>query len=125
MATFAVSMAKAVEYFAGRLHTEAWDQATEDARQRALLHAGRVISALPLRMPVPQDIIIPAICEQALYLLELSTADLERVRAQRMGVSSRTVGDAHESYTGYRGLLSLEVKGLLGAYFQRRAGRII
>jgi hypothetical protein len=126
-----VTLEQANAYFAERLHSAAWEQATDTERLRALATAGRQVGALDLAVGVdapPIRVLREAICEQALWLLEHSGADRERARAIAGGVTSRRVGDAGESYSerkaGQHGTLAPEASAILGPYLRRRSGGI-
>jgi len=120
-----VSIAQAEQYFNGRLHAETWTSAAGEDKQKALTHAERDVRTLSFVNP-PTDILTAAICEQALFLLSLSTADKERYRAQTLGVSFRWVGDAREDYKGLASFISPHAEIILARYLRkhRRIGGI-
>ncbi len=115
---------QATEYFGNRLYTEAWDTATTTEKEKALAHAERMIRALEYGTNPPARMMRQAIFEQALFLLETTASDRERIRAQQTGVRFRWVGDAREDYTGAPMLVAPEAMTVLSKYIQRRHGRL-
>lgn len=117
------------EYFAGRLHTEAWTGADAETKEKALKQATRQIDRQPFRgrksdreqtlaFPRYPDTEIPkevqeACCEEALALLERGNS--QRRKLQQEGVQSFTLGNMSENYAAGagKGLLSHEAKELL------------
>ncbi|MGE5572940.1 MAG: hypothetical protein ACM3ZU_07990 [Bacteroidota bacterium] len=91
-----MDLAMANGYFLSRLHSEAWDQATLQDREKALVTAERQVKTLRLRDDAPASAVSEAICEQALFLL--SATDYQRKREANVvrGVIGGSVGDANE-----------------------------
>lgn len=124
-----VDLNEANEYFSNRLHAEAWANATESDKRKALVMATKAIDRQPLKgrktddkqplaFPRYPDTEIPqavkeACCEEALTILE--RGNNQRRKLQQEGVQSVTVGNVSETYkTGAgRGILSQEAKELL------------
>lgn len=115
-----ISVEDASAYLGGSLSTAAWDAATPDERERALIQATRQIDRLPLRgapaeegqalgfprrqitgygwavqSAVPQAV-LDAVCEQAAWLLTLTNYDHERLREHSLGVIGGSLGEANE-----------------------------
>ena len=117
------------EYFAGRLHAEAWTGADAETKEKALKQATRQIDRQPLRgrksdreqalaFPRYPDTEIPkevqeACCEEALAILE--SGNSQRRKLQQEGVQSFSLGNMSETYVAGagKGLLSQEAKELL------------
>ncbi len=122
-----VTIAEAQNYFNERLNTEAWDLATSENKTKALAQAERDINNVNLTA-IPGDVLIHAICEQAIFLLSLTPADMERRRAIAIGVKFRNVKDAREDYYSRSNisLLATEAEALLTPYIRihRRMGHI-
>lgn len=111
-------------YFAGRIFSDAWDNASTVNKTKALATAETQIKTLSLNSP-PAGVYREAICLQALHLLELSDSDRERSRAVTQGVTSRRVGDAGETYNkSHCSLIDPEALAVLKRYFRRRSGGI-
>lgn len=134
-----VDVAAASGYLAGRLYTDAWDNADETQRQTALIMATRAIDRLtltgrpvdleqPLAFPrkgrdweqdgIPQGV-QDATCEEALAILDRGNS--ERRRMQADGLTSFQIGTLSEVYaTGQsgrslvpHGLISIEARELI------------
>lgn len=124
-----IDIEEADEYFAGRLHAEAWTGADSETKEKALKQATRQIDRQPLRgrktnpeqelaFPRYPDTEIPgavkdACCEEALALLE--SGNSQRRKLQQEGVQSFSLGNMSETYAAGagKGLLSQEAKELL------------
>lgn len=125
-----VTLEEANTYFESRLHAEAWTNASDADKQKALEMATRAIDRTPLKgvkaswdqahqFPRYPDTEIPqavkdACCEEALAILERGNS--QRRRLQQEGVQSLSVGGLSETYVaGARGggLISQEAKELL------------
>jgi hypothetical protein len=124
-----VSLEEANEYFSDRLHADAWAEAADADKDKALVMATKAIdrqplsgrktvSSQPLAFPRYPDTEIPkevqeACCEEALALLERGNS--QRRKLQQEGVQSLSLGNMSETYiTGAgKGLLSQEAKELL------------
>jgi hypothetical protein len=124
-----VSLAEANEYFSDRLHADAWADASDADKDKALAMAAKAIDRQPLKgrktdpsqplaFPRYPDTEIPttvkeACCEEALALLERGNS--QRRRLQQEGVQSFTLGNMSETYAAGagKGLLSQEAKELL------------
>jgi len=121
-----VSVTEAADYFAGRLHTDSWDVASAADRQKAISQATRQIQTLNFQSRPRPDIITAAVCEQALFLLNMTVADLERYRARQLGTTYRQAGDASENYHEVMSILSPDVDQVLLPYIGqwRRTGAI-
>lgn len=118
----------AAAYFAERLGTSAWDNASAGDKTKALKHATRQIDLLPLigtkydetqvrEFPrnfdgtdVPVEV-QDACCEAALAILEGKYGSAMLGTA---GISSESTGDASVNYVGVRGEMSVldETSGL-------------
>ena len=118
-----IDVIEANAYFADRLHSEAWDEATETDKAKALATASKRLDLLHYRgRPVNPDqgaafprlvqnqfgymvdIGIPqavkdAVCEEALSLLAQSDFDRVRADLRAKGVVSVRAGDASETYS--------------------------
>ena len=126
---FYVNLAEANEYFSDRLHADAWAEASDADKDKALAMAAKAIDRQPLSgrkadtaqtlaFPRHPDTEVPvavkdACCEVALALLERGNS--QRRKLQQEGVQSFTLGNMSETYiTGAgKGLLSQEAKELL------------
>lgn len=124
-----VSLAEANEYFSNRLHADAWAEASDADKEKALAMATKTIDRQPLKgrktdlvqeMAFPRypDTEVPeavkeACCEEALALLERGNS--QRRKLQQEGVQSFSLGNMSETYTSSsgKGLLSQEAKELL------------
>lgn len=117
-----VSREEADAYFRDRLDAEAWAEASTERQEAALVTATRRIDSLrlrgqradprqalafPRRYPGPHgwyvEYTVPeavriATCEEALALLSETAGDRERRKLLELGIVSRTVGDASETY---------------------------
>lgn len=123
MSVVSPTIAEATEYFEERLYVDAWDDATTVNKTKALAQAARDIGNLTIT-GTPGLKLKYAICEQALYLLEQTASDRERVRAQQGGVNFRWVGDAREDYKGKIQRISPDALQHLKGYVQRIMGGI-
>jgi hypothetical protein len=128
-----ITVEDAGEYFANRLHAEAWAQASMADKRRALTTAEAQVTALLASADnrPPSEHWRMAVCEQALWLLELTAGDLERACAMVQGVTSRRAGDAAETYneqkaTRHSGGLTFApmVLAVLSRYVSRRTGAL-
>ena len=124
-----VSLAEANEHFSNRLHADAWAEASDADKDKALAMATKTIDRQLLRgrktnpeqelaFPRYPDTEVPeavkeACCEEALALLERGNS--QRRKLQQEGVQSFTLGNMSETYTSSsgKGLLSQEAKELL------------
>jgi RNase P subunit RPR2 len=124
-----VNLAEANEYFSDRLHADAWAEAADADKEKALAMATKAIDRQPLKgrktdlvqeMAFPRypDTEVPqaikeACCEEALAILERGNS--QRRRLQKEGVQSFTLGNMSETYApgSGKGLLSQEAKELL------------
>jgi RNase P subunit RPR2 len=124
-----VSLTEANEYFSDRLHADAWAEAADADKEKALAMATKAIDRQPLKgrktdlvqeMAFPRypDTEVPqaikeACCEEALAILERGNS--QRRRLQKEGVQSFTLGNMSETYApgSGKGLLSQEAKELL------------
>ncbi len=124
-----VDLEEANEYFNSRLHADAWAEASDADKEKALQQATKAIDRQPLKgkktdagqilaFPRHPDEEIPeavkeACCEEALALLERGNS--QRRKLQQEGVQSFALGNMSETYVAGagRGLLSQEAKELL------------
>ena len=124
-----VSLAEANKYFSNRLHADAWAEASDADKEKALAMAAKAIDRQPLRgrktetgqtlaFPRYPDTEVPeavkeACCEEALAILERGNS--QRRRLQQEGVQSFSLGNMSETYVvgAGKGLLSQEAKELL------------
>jgi len=124
-----VNLTEANEYFSDRLHADAWAEAADADKEKALAMATKAIDRQPLKgrktdpsqplaFPRYPDTEIPttvkeACCEEALALLERGNS--QRRKFQQEGVQSFALGNMSETYVAGagRGLLSQEAKELL------------
>ena len=124
-----VDLEEANEYFNSRLHADAWAEASDADKEKALQQATKAIDRQPLKgkktdagqilaFPRYPDEEIPeavkeACCEEALALLERGNS--QRRKLQQEGVQSFALGNMSETYVAGagRGLLSQEAKELL------------
>lgn len=128
-----ISLADATAYLAQRLNADAWDNATDPNKEKALITASRAINKLEfigdkkvstqtmefprifgenygdgLAIPeLPQEI-KDAVCEEALALLDFGNS--AHLKNQKMGISSMNIGAGQANYTpkAYKGILSDE-----------------
>lgn len=124
-----VTLEEANTYFESRLHAEAWTNASDADKQKALEMATRAIDRTPVKgvktsydqtnqfprypdMEVPQTV-KDACCEEALAILERGNSQRRKLQAE--GVTSVSIGGLSETYAvgSGRGLLSQEAKELL------------
>lgn len=124
-----INLTEANEYFSSRLHADAWAEAADADKEKALAMATKAIDRQPLKgrktdlaqeMAFPRypDTEIPAAvkeacCEEALAILE--SGNSQRRKLQQEGVQSFSLGNMSEAYAAGagRGLLSQEAKELL------------
>ena len=125
-----VSLAEANEYFSDRLHADAWAEAADADKEKALVMATKAIDrqrlngrktnpSQPLAFPRYPDAEIPqkvkdACCEEALAILE--RGNNQRRKLQQEGVVSFSVGGLTETFVASArggGLISQEAKELL------------
>ena len=124
-----ISLSEANDYFSKRLNVDAWVEASDSDKEKALTMATKAIDRQPLtgrkttdnqalafpRYPnteVPEAV-KEACCEEALALLERGNS--QRRKLQQEGVQSFSLGNMSESYAAGagKGLLSQEAKELL------------
>jgi len=133
-----ISLSEANDYFSKRLNVDAWVEASDSDKEKALTMATKAIDRQPLKgqksdtsqalaFPRYPDIEIPeavkeACCEEALALLDRGNS--QRRKLQQEGVQSFSLGNMSETYVvgSGRGLLSQETKEhlkpwLLGGVF--------
>ena len=113
-----VTIQQATEYFTTRLNTGAWDATDNLTKTKALAQAERDIATVQMAKNPPVDVLLAAVCEQALFLLNKTAADIERTRIQQTGVKFRWVGDAREDYTGAYAHICSEALQFIGPYIQ-------
>lgn len=124
-----VNLTEANEYFSNRLHADAWAEASDADKDKALAMAAKAIDRQPLSgrktdtaqtlaFPRHPDTEVPeavkeACCEEALAILE--SGNSQRRKLQQEGVQSFSLGNMSESYTAGagKGLHSQEAKELL------------
>jgi hypothetical protein len=124
-----INLTEANEYFSNRLHADAWAEASDADKEKALQQATKAIDRQPLKgrktdtaqtlaFPRYPDTEIPAAvkeacCEEALAILE--SGNSQRRKLQQEGVQSFTLGNMSETYAAGagKGLLSQEAKELL------------
>lgn len=124
-----VNLEDANEYFSNRLHADAWAEASDADKEKALamatkaidrqpLSGRKTVSSQPLAFPRHPDTEVPevvkeACCEEALAILE--SGNSQRRKLQQEGVQSFTLGNMSETYAAGagKGLLSQEAKELL------------
>jgi hypothetical protein len=126
-----ISLVDANTYFEDRLYSEAWSNTPADDKEKALIMATKKIDRQilagyksdlnqTLKFPrYPETVVnkdvLDAVCEEALAILSIGNSN--RVKLQRQGVQSFSVGSVSESYTGNpMKLLSQEAKELLRPY---------
>lgn len=85
-------MNAADQYFSSRIHSEAWDSASEADKARALAQAVRQLE--PHKDRVDTTRFSYAVFEQALWLLQGD----ERSELQQAGVVSMSIGSLSETY---------------------------
>lgn len=135
-----ISLEEANNYFSSRLHSEAWSNATDADKEKALKQATRNIDTLPFRgMPLSNNQVLAfprkyfvynngnltlvadkdipkevkyATCEEALYLLQNS----QRKQLQEEGVTSISIGNLTENYSGTVKTISPNAYKLLSKY---------
>lgn len=90
------TVAEASCYFATRLYSDAWDQASSATRAKALATAERHISTLRLREDVDLRVKAEAIYEQALWLLSATAYQRTREVEMARGIVGGSIGDASE-----------------------------
>ena len=124
-----VNLTEANEYFSDRLHADAWAEASDADKEKALATATKAIDRMPLigrkavseqtlAFPRHPDTEVPvavkdACCEEALAILK--SGNSQRRKLQQEGVQSFTLGNMSETYVAgaSRGLLSQEARELL------------
>lgn len=124
-----VNLTEANEYFSNRLHADAWAEASDADKEKALQQATKAIDRMPLigrkavseqtlAFPRHPEIKIPAAvkeacCEEALAILERGNS--QRRKLQQEGVQSFTLGNMNETFAvgAGKGLLSQEAMELL------------
>lgn len=143
-----ISLEDAQAYFANRLRSDAWDEASELEKEKALKTATKRINCLRfIGRPVDpnQELAFPrliqnsfgvlvrvdipkavkeATCEEAISLLEQGDHDIKRRKLQDAGVVSVTAGDASETYSNIkrdRPLASPDAARLLAPFLLRGA----
>lgn len=131
--------ASSATYFAERLGTEAWDNASATDRTKALAMATRFIDALPFVLTktaddqehafprdgmttIPQEI-LDACCEVALAFLKGRTPDAvdesSRVQSESIGdVSATYAGSRADALAGPYGIPSTEALRLLSKWLR-------
>jgi hypothetical protein len=126
-----VDLEDAEAYMAGVMAAAPWHEASVDMRERALVTATRRIRLTPMLIieATPQQGVLDACCEEALHILATSDAASASAARALNGVTSRTAGDASESYDvatvrelarGVRGPASPVAKAMLDALKVRR-----
>jgi len=126
---FYVSLTEANEYFSSRLNVDAWAEASDADKDKALAMAAKAINRQPLKgrktdpahtlaFPRYPDKEIPqavkeACCEEALAIFE--SGNSQRRKLQQEGVQSFSLGNMSETFAAGagKGLLSQEAKELL------------
>ena len=124
-----INLTEANEYFSNRLHADAWVEASDADKEKALAMATKAIDrqrlngrktnpSQPLAFPRYPDAEIPqnvkeACCEEALAILERGNS--QRRKLQQEGVQSFSIGNLSETFAAGagRGMLSQEAKELL------------
>ena len=107
-----VNLTEANEYFSNRLHADAWAEASDADKDKALAMAAKAIDRQPLSgrktdttqtlaFPRYPDTEVPvavkdACCEVALALLERGNS--QRRKLQQEGVQSLSLGNMSETY---------------------------
>ena len=134
-----LTIQEAQEYFDGRLHTEAWDCASEIDRNKGLVMATRAIDKLnfrgirlndnqALQFPRDTDTVIPqdikdACAEEALALLDGKDPELEReslaITEQAFAqVKAKYDRDASRPINILHGIMSMTAWGYLLPYLR-------
>ena len=124
-----VNITEANEYFSNRLHADAWAEASDADKDKALAMAAKAIDRQLLRgrktnpeqelaFPRHPDTEVPevvkeACCEEAFVILE--SGNSQRRKLQQEGVQSFSLGNMSETFAAGagKGLLSQEAKELL------------
>jgi hypothetical protein len=124
-----INLTEANEYFSNRLHADAWAEASDADKEKALQQATKAIDrqrlngrktnpSQPLAFPRYPDTEIPkevqeACCEEALAIIE--SGNSQRRKLQQEGVQSFSIGNLSETFVAGagRGMLSQEAKELL------------
>ena len=123
------SVSQANTYHAARLTAEAWTAVPEAKRALALQSAADTLDAYAAARGGWKDDVDPAAVPQPLTnacselaLALTDTAAQERIKAQRQGVTSLSIGSASESYgnpaIGIDSFINPAVKALLRPYLQ-------
>lgn len=92
---------EANEYFSNRLWVEEWENANDTLKEKALNHAETQLNLLGVfsNLNLSEDKQNISIFEQALFLMELSEEDRERMRLQAENVESIDIqGGVREDY---------------------------
>ena len=97
-----VTVEDADNYFYSSLFNDTW--AACDNKQAALCTAEKLIRTLPFVAPVPSELMIAAICEQALwiYIFIQNNGEEAFLRATDPTVQSLSLGDASLTYNTAR-----------------------
>lgn len=140
MTTPYATVDEANAYFAERLRTDAWDDASAEDQEKALKMATRAIERLnfagekadenqEMQFPRGEDTEVPqdvkdACCEEALALLSVVTTSTQSP-ADAARIKRKKIGDAEEEYdtslvsdATMNGMLSYEAWVLLTPYFR-------
>ena len=117
-----VSLAEANEYFSNRLHADAWAEASDADKDKALAMAAKAIDRQPLSgrktdttqtlaFPRYPDTEVPVVVKDACC----ERGNSQRRKLQQEGVQSFSLGNISETYAAGagKGLLSQEAKELL------------
>ena len=88
------SLAFANLYFRNRLWTDGWDNASDINKEKALAHAENELQTLGLETKLEADIYNKAVCEQALFLLNLGEEDRKRLVLKAQGVKEIRISGA-------------------------------
>lgn len=88
----AISLQEANAYFDKRLNTEAWENADDSTKTKALAQAEKQLE--PYRGRVDVNRFLYAVCEQALWLLQGD----RRAELQQAGVQGFSAGSMSEQF---------------------------
>lgn len=121
-----VTVNEAQQVFNNHLFSESWDSASSTTKEKAVAHASRDIGALNYNPNTPRNLLIAAVCEQVLLLLNMTGADRERVKVMATGVKQRGVEGAFEWYWDDKPakIISPDALALLDGYIHRKFGHI-
>ena len=118
-----IILSAAENYFDSRLHAGTWNDATDDDKERALIHATRLLDSYLTwhetpDKTAPDQAIMDATCEMALVLLNGDT----QVRDDMEGIESVGLGSLSVKARGKKRILPPHVYSLVAGLADRVGG---